>query len=358
MATDAAALPVAADDFATRLLRWFDVNGRHDLPWQHPRSAYRVWVSEIMLQQTQVRVVVPYFERWMQALPNLADLAAADADTVHALWAGLGYYARARNLHAAARRCVALHEGALPRDIEALLALPGIGRSTAGAILAQAHGLRFPILDGNVKRSLARYHGIRGWPGTRAVELELWALAEAHLPQTRLADYTQAVMDFGATLCTRQNPACVLCPLQDACVARREGATAEIPAPKPARTLPQRETTMLVVIDTDGRLLLERRPPAGIWSGLWSLPEAADADAAHRALARHARVEFDAGEPLPAIEHGFSHYRLRIQPVLWRGAGPIDRVAEDGVRWQPLAALDQVGLPAPVRRLLGGIAVS
>ncbi|HEY0861830.1 MAG TPA: A/G-specific adenine glycosylase, partial [Pseudoxanthomonas sp.] len=192
--------------FAARLLAWFDRHGRHDLPWQHPRTPYRVWLSEIMLQQTQVATVVPYFLRFIERFPTLPDLAAASTDEVMAHWAGLGYYARARNLHAAARACVAGHEGVLPRDFDALHALPGIGRSTAGAVLAQAWDDRFAILDGNVKRVLARFHGVAGWPGLPAVEKQLWALAERHLhdvPDGRLADYTQAQMDFGATLCTR-----------------------------------------------------------------------------------------------------------------------------------------------------------
>jgi len=187
---------MTSDRFAARLLQWFDRNGRHDLPWQHPRTPYRVWLSEVMLQQTQVRVVIPYFERFVAAMPDLPSLAAASRDDVFALWSGLGYYARARNLHAAAQHCVERHQGELPRDLEALVALPGIGRSTAGAILAQAHGLLFPILDGNVKRVLARYHAIEGWPGLPVVERQLWKCAEQHAPDTRLADYTQAQMDF------------------------------------------------------------------------------------------------------------------------------------------------------------------
>ncbi|MET1024476.1 MAG: A/G-specific adenine glycosylase, partial [Pseudoxanthomonas sp.] len=209
------------DTFANKLLTWFDHAGRHDLPWQHPRTPYRVWLSEIMLQQTQVRVVIPYFARFLQAFPTLPDLAAASSDEVMAQWAGLGYYARARNLHAAAKRCVELHDGDLPRDFDALHALPGVGRSTAGAILSQAWNDRFPIMDGNVKRVLSRVHGIAGWPGLPAIEKQLWALAVdhvQHVPAGRLADYTQAQMDFGATLCTRANPACLLCPVSPACV--------------------------------------------------------------------------------------------------------------------------------------------
>ncbi|WP_231104270.1 A/G-specific adenine glycosylase, partial [Xanthomonas graminis] len=265
------------DSFPSHLLAWFDRSGRHDLPWQHPRSPYRVWLSEIMLQQTQVAVVIPYFLRFLQHFPTLPDLAAADTDAVMAQWAGLGYYARARNLHAAAKRCVELHDGELPRDFDALHALPGIGRSTAGAILSQAWNDRFPILDGNVKRVLTRYHGIAGYPGLPAVEKPLWAIAQAHVAAVadgRMADYTQAQMDFGATLCTRANPACVLCPLQHDCVARRDGLVEALPTPKPGKTLPEREALALLLENAAGELLLQRRPPSGIWASLWTLPQA------------------------------------------------------------------------------------
>lgn len=236
----ASAKTAREDGFVDRLLHWFDDHGRHDLPWQHPRSPYRVWLSEIMLQQTQVTTVIPYFQRFLQHFPTLSDLAAASNDAVMAQWAGLGYYARARNLHAAAKRCVELHDGDLPRDFDALHALPGIGRSTAGAILSQAWNDPFAILDGNVKRVLSRYHGIDGFPGLPVVEKQLWVIAEAHVarvPAGRMADYTQAQMDLGATVCSRAKPTCVICPLQDDCVARREGRTAELPTPKPSKTL-------------------------------------------------------------------------------------------------------------------------
>ena len=272
----------ATDSFASRLVSWFDSSGRHDLPWQHPRSPYRVWLSEIMLQQTQVQTVIPYFERFVAALPDLPSLAAAEPDDVIALWAGLGYYARARNLHKAAQVCVERHDGELPRDFDALAALPGIGRSTAGAILSQAHGLRYAILDGNVKRTLCRFHGIDGWPGSSAVEKKLWELAEAHLPEERLVDYSQAIMDFGATLCTRSDPSCVLCPLQVDCVALQEGRVEQLPESKPGKPLPERRTMMLVLRDLEGRVLLARRPASGVWSGMWSLPEVADHDAGPR----------------------------------------------------------------------------
>ncbi len=348
-----------SDGFADKLLAWFDHSGRHDLPWQHPRTPYRVWLSEIMLQQTQVQTVIPYFQRFVEALPTLGDLAAADGDTVLALWSGLGYYARARNLHQAAQLCVQKHGGDLPTDFEALADLPGIGRSTAGAILSQAHGLRFAILDGNVKRTLCRYHGVEGWPGTGPVEKQLWLLAEQHLPDARLSDYTQAIMDFGATLCTRSDPACVLCPLQENCVARREGRIAELPQAKPGKPLPERRTLMLVLRDDQGRVMLVRRPPTGIWSGLWSLPEAADHDEARAFLAMHAANDFEANTPLASFDHSFSHYRLQIAPLLWEGARAAARIGDNGdLRWQSLDTLELVGLPAPVRKLLGDLARS
>ena len=347
-----------ASSFADTLLAWFDVSGRHDLPWQHPRTPYRVWLSEVMLQQTQVRVVIPYFERFVAALPDLRALAAAPMDDVIALWAGLGYYARARNLHAAAIACVERHDGDLPRDLDALMALPGIGRSTAGAILSQAWGDPFPILDGNVKRVLARVHGIDGYPGLPAVEKQLWRIAESQLPHARLADYTQAQMDFGATLCTRADPACILCPLQQACVALRTGRVAELPTPKPGKPLPERSALMLWIEDDAGRVLMQRRPPTGIWGSLWSLPEHADRDAARTWFSEHIGGDFDAAETLAPVAHGFTHYRLQIQPLRWR-ATQAPTAARDNappatqdLRWTPRDALGALGLPAPVRKLL------
>ncbi|RZA18938.1 MAG: A/G-specific adenine glycosylase [Lysobacteraceae bacterium] len=335
------------------MLHWFDRHGRFDLPWQHPRSPYRVWLSEIMLQQTQVAVVIPYFQRFIDALPDLRALAAASQDDVLALWSGLGYYARARNLHAAARRCVELHEGELPRDFDALLALPGIGRSTAGAILSQAWGDPAPILDGNVKRVLSRMFGIDGWPGTPAVEKKLWAIAGTLLPEARLADYTQAQMDFGATLCTRAEPACAICPLQDDCIALREGRVAELPAPKPGKPLPERIAHLLVIEDASRRVLLQRRPPTGVWASLWSLPEHADIASARDWFERHACGDFNAARSGEPIVHGFSHYRLRIHPHRIGGAQPRDAIGDnDDLRWISRAELTAIGLPAPVRRLL------
>lgn len=343
----------SADDFATRLLEWFDVSGRHDLPWQHPRTPYRVWLSEIMLQQTQVRTAAPYFERFVAALPELPALAAAPLDQVLALWSGLGYYTRARNLHAAARACVERHDAQLPRDLDALVALPGIGRSTAAAILAQAWGERCAILDGNVKRVLARYHGVSGWPGLPDIERQLWAHAEAHLPGTRLADYTQAQMDLGATLCTRSAPACLQCPLQADCVARLTGDTAALPTRKPARQSPQRHAHVLWLLDRDGRVLLQRRPPAGIWASLWTLPQADDVDAARLWFECHLDGELSAGETMPSIDHAFSHYKLRLQPLRWRDVALLPAVRDNAdLRWVSREGLLALGIPAPIRKLI------
>jgi A/G-specific adenine glycosylase len=270
-----------------------------------------------------------------------------------ALWSGLGYYARARNLHAAAKRCVELHEGDLPRDIEALTALPGIGRSTAGAILSQAWGDPHAILDGNVKRVLARVFGIEGWPGTPANEKTLWAIAESLLPADRLADYTQAQMDFGATLCTRHDPACVLCPLQRDCIALRDGRVAELPTPKPGKPLPQRKAVVLLIRDAEDRVLLQRRPPTGIWASLWSLPEAADHDSARRWFEHHLDGDYDDGAARDEIQHGFTHYRLLMHPLAWRDIALQARIHDnDTLRWVARDALGTLGIPAPIRSLL------
>lgn len=340
-------------DFAARILAWFDANGRHDLPWQHPRTPYRVWLSEVMLQQTQVRVVIPYFERFVAALPDVRALAAAPIDDVFALWSGLGYYARARNLHEAAKSCVERHGGEVPRDFDALVALPGIGRSTAGAILAQAWGERFAILDGNVKRVLCRVHGVEGWPGVPAVERRLWKIAESRLPGERLADYTQAQMDFGATLCTRVDPACVLCPLQDGCVALGEGRVRELPTPKPGKPLPERHALLLLLRDAHDRVLLQRRAQAGVWAGLWSLPEADDHAAARNWFEANVAGDYDAANALAAIAHGFTHYRFAMQPLEWHGVALRDGVRDNAdQRWIARAELASLGIPAPVRKLL------
>jgi A/G-specific adenine glycosylase len=338
--------------FPVRLLGWFDHHGRHDLPWQHPRTPYRVWLSEIMLQQTQVQTAIPYFLRFVDALPSVSALAAAESEQVMALWSGLGYYARARNLHAAAKLCEQKHAGDLPGDFDALLALPGIGRSTAGAILAQAFGQRFAILDGNVKRVLTRWRGIEGWPGTPTIERTLWKLADSLLPTERLPDYTQALMDLGATLCIRSNPTCAICPLQADCAARIQGRTHELPSSKPSKASPERECAMVLAFDAKGRVLLQRRDGPGVWNGLWSLPQAGNADAAAELLAQHARFDEDP-IALPDFVHVFSHYRLRVAPLRWDGVRPVQRIGDgDAIRWAAMNELSGIGLPAPVRKLL------
>ena len=343
------------DAFARRLLDWHDRHGRKDLPWQHPRTPYRVWLSEVMLQQTQVSTVIAYFQRFVTALPTLTALAKASEDQVLALWSGLGYYSRARNLHRAAQICVERHDGQLPADLEQLAALPGIGRSTAGAILAQAFDQAQPILDGNVRRVLARWHGIVGWPGAAAVQRRLWQLAQTHVPSTRAADYTQAIMDLGAMVCTRVRPRCAQCPLATDCVAFREQRTHELPQARPARSKPVRSTVLLIARDAQGRFLLERRPPSGIWARLWSLPEADDADAAQRLLHQRFHANIHSHTLLPSFRHSFTHYHLQITPLLCEVASG-KHVADDGDHaWCSPMRFAQLGLPAPVRALLASL---
>jgi len=343
--------------FSGRLLRWFDAHGRHDLPWQEPRTPYRVWLAEIMLQQTQVAAVIPYFQRFLARFPDLAALAAAPPDDVLQHWAGLGYYARARNLQRAAQLVVSQHGGELPQELEALTALPGIGRSTAGAILAQAHGQRQAILDGNVKRVLARHGAIAGWPGEPKVSRQLWALSESLLPRQRLSDYTQAIMDLGATLCTARKPDCARCPVSGDCQAALQNRVSEFPARRPKRVRPQRQARLLLVENATGELLFERRPPAGIWGGLWCLPlleSAAESDRDSAAwLHRHYGLRAQACGALPAFSHGFTHFELELSPQRLRAEPAADTLAErTDLRWINIAADTLPGLPAPVSKLL------
>ncbi len=338
---------------AARLLAWYDTHGRHDLPWQLTRTPYSVWVSEVMLQQTQVGTVIPFYERFMRRFPTLAALAAAPLDDVLAHWSGLGDYARARNLWNAARIVVAQHGGELPTDFDALHALPGIGRSTAGAILAQAHGQRWPILDGNVKRVLARYDAVAGWPGLPAVANELWRHADAHTPQHRVADYTQAIMDLGGTVCTRAKPACTVCPFAEDCVAALTGAQALYPAPRPKRERAQRHVTVLVIRDPDGRVLLERRPARGIWGGLYSLPELPAEDSPREWCARVLGAAVAAERALGVIEHAFTHFDLDLLPrLLELASSPAAVNDRDDWLWHRPGAEPGVGVPAPIAALL------
>ena len=333
------------------LLHWHARHGRHDLPWQQaPRSAYRVWLAEVMLQQTQVATVIPYYARFLGALPDLPALATASEDAVLALWSGLGYYRRARHLHAAARLCMTRHAGDLPRDFDALAALPGIGRSTAGAILAQAWDLPFAILDGNVKRVLARYHAINGWPGQSAITRELWRHATAHTPQQRAGDYAQAIMDLGAMLCTPQQPDCRHCPLRASCAAHAQALSASLPTPRPRRALPRRRLNWLLLRDAQGRILLVQRDGDGIWPRLWSLPETEHAPEAHAASLAQLRA---APRALPPLRHSFTHFQLEAQPLLFDGAHARDAVRDQpALCWYTPQAAAALALPAPVRRLL------
>lgn len=338
--------------FSQRLLAWFDEYGRKDLPWQQDINPYRVWVSEIMLQQTQVATVIPYFQRFTSRFPDVATLASADLDDVLAHWSGLGYYARGRNLHKAAVITCAQHGGELPQDVEALMALPGIGRSTAGAILSIACQQRHPILDGNVKRVLARHGRVEGWPGATAVATRLWVLAEQFTPTVRVGDYTQAIMDLGATLCTRRRPGCEACPVKEDCIAATEGLQDKLPASKPRKAIPERDTMMIMVCGNDGQVLLERRPPQGVWGGLLSFPEFQDEPACREWCERTFMPGLVRFERWPVVVHTFSHFRLRITPL--RVAGGVDQsVVMDDARWVWYNHTSPSGgLAAPVKLLL------
>jgi A/G-specific adenine glycosylase len=334
--------------FADRLLAWWDEHGRKDLPWQHPRSPYRVWISEIMLQQTQVATVIPYFERWMRRFPDISSLAAAPLDDVLAQWSGLGYYARARNLHKTAIRCVEKYDGDLPADAEALNDLPGIGQSTANAIVSQSSDLPAAVLDGNVRRILARHAAIEGWTGKPAVQKQLWKEAQERLPASRGADYSQAIMDLGALLCTRSSPACGDCPVSADCQALRRDEIARYPSARPKTQIRERKIHMMILQDDDKRVLLEKRPPAGIWGGLWSLPEGnsiADIEARLGISCRNTK-------PLPELEHRLTHLKMTIKPALLAAKESRQVKCSPEQVWFELPQQADLGLPKPVSDLL------
>lgn len=346
------------DTFSARLIRWHKQHGRHDLPWQNTRDPYRVWLSEIMLQQTQVATVIPYYQRFLARFATLQDLAAASVEEVMPLWSGLGYYARARNLHAAARAVMTRHGGVFPHAPEAIARLPGIGRSTANAIAVVCFGARAPILDGNVKRVLCRAFGIEGVPGTAALESRLWQYAEERLPRHDVATYIQAQMDLGATLCTRSKPQCTRCPLQDICIAHATGRTAELPQRKLRRAIPERQVTLLVLLD--GRhVLLERRPPSGIWGGLLSLPELPEGAAVDAYVERVFGMQtalttvsaVSAMSVAPTFLHTFTHFRLYITPLLCH-VRATPHAMEPSLHWLDAVALRDAAVPTPVRRIL------
>lgn len=348
----------SAADIAPALLQWWDLHGRKDLPWQHDPSPYRVWVSEIMLQQTRVATVERYYGRFMEAFPTVAALADADIDRVLHLWSGLGYYARARNLHRAAGIVRDQFGGELPTGIDVLQSLPGIGRSTAGAILALAGDRSCPILDGNVRRVLARVFLIEGWPGSTAVSRELWKLSAACTPLERAGNYTQAIMDLGASVCTRRNPVCADCPLIVRCAARSAGVVERIPALRPKRERPQREIVFIMVL-REGAVLLQKRPDSGVWGGLWSFPEALQVNSVSQWCENQIGIAPDRIEVRPKMRHAFTHFDLSMTPVEAHIRRLPGRVNEDGQwLWFDPRRPAAIGLAAPVARLLESIATA
>ena len=338
-------------DFAAKLVRWQRRHGRNDLPWQGTRDPYRIWLSEVMLQQTQVATVIPYYTRFLARFPTVADLARASEDEVLALWSGLGYYARGRNLLRAARVVTERHAGRFPSRFAELAELPGVGRSTAGAIAAIAGGERRAILDGNVRRVLCRHAGAAGDPASAALGARLWEIAEARLPARGIETYTQGMMDLGAQVCTARDPACGSCPVAADCVARLEDRVAELPARRMRKTPPRKRVAMLAVVSC-GEVLLEKRPSTGLWGGLWSLPEIeADADP-ERALADDWGLVAASSSPLPAFAHAFTHFTLEVTPWLLRPERGGHIVASRAATWLPLADVAGAALPSPVRKLL------
>ena len=342
---------MSPEQFNGAVRAWYDQHGRKDLPWQQGITPYRVWVSEIMLQQTQVSTVLGYFDRFMAALPTVRDLAEAPEDEVLHLWTGLGYYTRARNLQKTAQIVMREHGGEFPRSVEALSELPGIGRSTAGAIASLSMGLRAPILDGNVKRVLARYVAQEGYPGEPKVAKQLWDVAERLTPHERVNHYTQAMMDLGATLCTRSKPSCLLCPVRSGCQAHLLGLEIRYPVAKPRKTLPQKRTLMPLLVNTEGDILLYRRPSTGLWGGLWSLPELDDLEQLAD-LGQQQQLELGQRRELEGLTHTFSHFQLAIEPWLVRVTEQPSRVAEGDWLWYNLATPPRLGLAAPVKKLL------
>lgn len=336
--------------FAEKLIAWQQAHGRHDLPWQQTRDPYAVWVSEIMLQQTQVSAVIGYYDRFMQRFPTIASLAEAEQDEVMRYWSGLGYYSRARNLHHAAQTIMREHSGNFPTDFDTIQTLKGIGRSTAAAISVFAFNQRQTILDGNVKRVLARLYAIEGWPGLPDVEKRLWQLAETLLPEQGLPAYVQGLMDFGATLCTRSKPRCTDCPMQGQCLAYQQQQVAQLPASKPRKTLPEKQVTMLMILDA-GEILLERRPNQGIWGGLWSLPELSPEQIAVPHVQQTLGMEVEALEVLPVLWHTFTHFKLEITPQPLQLTGRRSSLPPN-MQWLGLTDAIAAALPTPVRTLI------
>jgi A/G-specific adenine glycosylase len=345
--------------FRKQVLAWYDKNGRKELPWQQGKTAYRVWVSEIMLQQTQVATVIPYFERFMQRFSDVRDLASAEQDEVLHLWTGLGYYARARNLHKAAKQVVKEFDGIFPKDPADLEQLPGIGRSTAAAIASSVYNVPAAILDGNVKRVLARFFALDEWTGSTKAQQQLWSWSEILTPKTRVADYNQVMMDLGALVCTRSKPACHHCPLANKCLALEYDRVGTLPIPKPKKDKPTKETHFCILQIPDGRVFLEQRPQSGIWGGLYSFPEFLNIDSVEHYLAEQGVTPIQFSQQ-PSFRHTFSHYHLNITPVLVQIPEEVAQVQDRSTVWfNPHLSLDEeqsIGLPTPVTQLLKKIA--
>ncbi len=356
-------------DFSAKILTWFDSYGRKNLPWQRNKDPYRIWLSEIMLQQTQVKTVIPYFEKFIQVFPDVKSLATADLDQVLHLWTGLGYYARARNLHKTAKIICENYGEHFPQSFDEVLTLPGIGRSTAGAVLSLAHDQHQVILDGNVKRVLARFHGITGWPGNKKVENQLWQHATKHTPRKRVAQYNQAIMDLGATVCTRSQPDCGPCPVTKKCYARLNGEQKNYPGSKPRVSLPQKNVVMAMIQNDQNEVLLLQRPPTGIWGGLWCFPELEQAatknpdrdmdetnnktDDITGWAKRTLDIEITTNPAWPTMKHSFTHFHLTITPVPARLLRLRPGIMENpGAVWYNPCKPDQRGLAAPVKKLL------
>jgi A/G-specific adenine glycosylase len=339
--------------FSEQLLAWYDVHGRKDLPWQQNPTPYEVWLSEIMLQQTQVSTVIPYYLRFTEQFPTVSHLANADVDNVLSLWTGLGYYARARNLHKAAKYIVENHDAKLPDNLEQLMALPGIGRSTAGAIMTLGFHQNYPILDGNVKRVLTRFFAIEGWPSKKEIENRLWLEAERLLPDKRIANYIQAQMDLGATLCTRSKPRCNDCPLKMDCRAYAQGNPTKFPTPKPKKATPIKYTNWIIVLNDKNEVLLTKRPATGIWGGLWTFPEVIDATTIRDYCSTNLSLSVDAISELTPFQHVFSHFKLNIQPFVISTKHISNAVNENNtVNWYKIDDALTLGLPAPVKTVL------
>lgn len=339
-------------EFATRIITWQKVHGRHNLPWQNTHDPYAIWVSEIMLQQTQVAAVIGYYAKFMARFASIAALADATQDEVLQYWSGLGYYSRARNLHNAAQIIVDEHAGQFPQAFDAILALPGIGRSTAAAISSFAFGQAEPIMDGNVKRVFARYFLVEGWPSLPKIEKQLWALADGLMPQTDMIAYTQGLMDLGATLCTRSKPKCMLCPLVATCGAYATNRVKELPTSKPRKTIPEKHTTMLI-LRRGNEVMLERRPPTGIWGGLWSLPEASDDEDFIQLCQQRFGAEATQIEALKKLSHVFTHFKLHINPQPMQVVS-FKHLANEANRtiWLDIDDAIAAAIPTPIRKIL------